>query len=62
MSAYQFSGLPSVTAALDAVHFVNPISANDVAIFTAVVNRSWRSSFEVSCGSSHSNNEGDHGV
>ncbi|KAI9594413.1 HotDog domain-containing protein [Syncephalis fuscata] len=46
-SANQFSGVPCVTASVDAVHFVSPIRISDVAILTAVVNRSWNTSFEL---------------
>ncbi|RKP26827.1 hypothetical protein SYNPS1DRAFT_27496 [Syncephalis pseudoplumigaleata] len=46
-SANRFAGTPCVTASVDAVHFISPVRMSDVAILTAVVNRSWRTSFEV---------------
>ncbi|KAI8055429.1 HotDog domain-containing protein [Syncephalis plumigaleata] len=46
-SANRFAGTPCVTASVDAVHFVSPVRITDVAILTAVVNRSWNTSFEL---------------
>ena len=45
--AERHSGMTSVTAAVDSLHFLAPARAGDTLIVKAAVNRTWRSSMEI---------------
>jgi acyl-CoA hydrolase len=45
--AERHSGRPSVTAAVDSLHFLAPARAGDTLIIKAAVNRAWSSSMEI---------------
>ncbi|MGH8461491.1 MAG: acyl-CoA thioesterase [Stenotrophobium sp.] len=47
--ADRHAGGVTVTAAVDAVHFIEPARRGDVLVFNVVVNRAWNSSMEVGC-------------
>mmetsp|Transcript_29501 Transcript_29501/g.71882 ORF Transcript_29501/g.71882 Transcript_29501/m.71882 type:complete len:762 (-) Transcript_29501:161-2446(-) len=49
MSAEKFSGMPSVTAAMDDVHMLHSPEPGDAIIVNAQVNRAFRTSMEVGC-------------
>lgn len=45
--AERHSQRPCVTAAVDAMHFLQPAKRGDILIFQASINRSWNSSMEI---------------
>jgi acyl-CoA hydrolase len=47
IASRRYTGMGSVTASFDAVHFVNSIYSGDIVRFYACVNRAWRTSLEV---------------
>lgn len=47
--ANRHAGAVCVTASVDAVHFMAPARRGDVLLFSASVNRAWRTSMEIGC-------------
>ncbi|KAI8913393.1 HotDog domain-containing protein [Gorgonomyces haynaldii] len=48
-AARRHCGVQSVTASVDAVHFVAPVKLGDLVVVKAMVNRVWKSSIEIGC-------------
>ncbi len=47
--AERHSGSVCVTVGVDAVHFLSPARRGDTLVFSAAVNRTWRTSMEIGC-------------
>jgi acyl-CoA hydrolase len=45
--AERHSGRTCVTASVDSMHFLGPAGQGDILLFSASINRSWRSSMEI---------------
>ncbi len=45
--AERHSGYTCVTASVDSIHFLAPATRGDVLLFSAAINRTWRSSMEI---------------
>jgi acyl-CoA hydrolase len=45
--AERHSGKTCVTASVDSMHFLGPAGQGDILLFSAAINRTWRSSMEI---------------
>ncbi|NGX39947.1 MAG: putative acyl-CoA thioester hydrolase [Chlamydiae bacterium] len=45
--AERHSGQTCVTASVDSIHFLNPAKRGDILLFSAGINRAWRTSMEI---------------